>query len=493
MEELLNSDPIKKQLAEKGISRNSILRQLSQFERGDISVELIRPATINDGIVKINERETDEFINIYGKSLQEIEAVKFVPASGAASRMFKDLLSEYSSFSENENPDLKKYEYSKKLIENLPDFGFYNDLKSVCDSKNFTKIIQKLLFPGGLNYSNLPKGLIKFHKYSESSRTAFEEHLVESQYYIKGNNNRCMIHFTIPVESKSIIENYLSSIQASYEDTETFYNLSYSVQDPSTDTIAVDMKNNPVISKTGKLNFRPAGHGALIQNLNMINSDMIYIKNIDNVTVESYLDENVKYKKLLGGYLIFIKEKIHNYLRLLESGNADKEELTGIKEFLKKYLFIEIKDNTDLKAMLNRPIRVCGVVKNEGEPGGGPFWIKYGKSGESLQIVESAQVDISSDTQAAIWNSSTHFNPVDIVCWVRDYKDDKFDLNKYVDSDAGIITKKSADGVEIKALELPGLWNGAMADWLTVFIEVPLLTFNPVKTVFDLLRKEHQV
>ena len=466
--------------------------QLSQFERDSIPVELVRPATVNDGVIRIDDRETEKFIKIYSESLPSLDAVKFVPASGAASRMFKELISEYSDFIKIESPELEQYQSSKRLIENLPKFAFYNDLLSVCESDKFTEIIDKLLNSTGLNYSNLPKGLIKFHKYNGSTRTAFEEHLVEGKHYIMGKDNMCKIHFTVPENYSSYIKNQLESLLTGYQADGSSFELNYSIQDPATDTIAVDMNNNPVISDRGELNFRPAGHGALIQNLNSIDADMIFIKNIDNVTVEDYLNETVKFKKLLGGYLIFIKDKIHNSLKLLDSGNTADDEFEDIKQFLKKYLFIDLVDNTNLKILLNRPIRVCGVVKNEGEPGGGPFWTGYGINGESLQIVESAQVDTDSRSQLDIWNSSTHFNPVDIACWVRDFMGNKFDFNEYVDSDAGIITRKSTDGMEIKALELPGLWNGAMADWLTVFIEVPLITFSPVKTVFDLLRKEHQ-
>jgi len=499
MEDFLKKESIKKQLENRGITQEDILGQLAQFERGSIFVDLIKPAKIDDGIIGLSSSDIKEYISLYSKSLPELNVVKFVPASGAASRMFRELVSEHSAFNNEDHPALENYEFSRKLIENLPKLAFYDDLKAVCDSDEFSEVIEMLLFTGGLNYSNLPKGLIKFHKYDQSSRTAFEEHLAEANCYIKGKDGSCKIHFTVPVEAKSTIERYLSSVARNYEDENTYYDLSYSVQDPSTDTIAVDMENKPYIGNSGELSFRPAGHGALIHNLNSIEADMIFIKNIDNVTVENYLEETVNFKKLLGGYLFFIKDRIHNFLDMLDSGKPGGEELSDLEEFVKKYLFIDFNQALDrdkklllYKEQLDRPIRVCGVVKNEGEPGGGPFWIKYGSSGKSLQIVESAQVNMDDADQAKIWNSSTHFNPVDIVCWVNDYRGKKFDLYNYIDREAGLITKKSVEGVEIKALELPGLWNGAMAGWLTVFVEVPLTTFNPVKTVFDLLRKEHQ-
>ena len=316
MEELLNSDPVKKQLEKRSIPVDGILGQLSQFERGSINVELIRTATVNDGIIEFSTSEAEKYTGIYNGSLNNLNVVKFVPASGAASRMFKELISEYADFAKEKTPDIEQYQFTKELIENLSKFAFSNDLKSVCESDSFTEIVEKLLNKNGLNYSNLPKGLIKFHKYDDSTRTAFEEHLVEAKDYIRGKDKNCQIHFTVPQETKSMIEEYISSVYMNYEDKETSFDLSYSVQDPSTDTIAVDMSNSPFINKNGELSFRPAGHGALIKNLNSIDADMIFIKNIDNVAVENYLDETIKFKKLLGGFLIFIKDKVHSFLRI---------------------------------------------------------------------------------------------------------------------------------------------------------------------------------
>ena len=351
--------------------------------------------------------------------------------------------------------------------------------------------MEEILFEPGLNYSKIPKGLIKFHKYDDSSRTAFEEHLVEGALYLCDESGNCTIHFTVPPDYRSDIEEYLESKQYDYQDKNIKFNLEYSVQNPSTDTIAVNTDNTPYVNSEGKLVFRPAGHGALIENLDSIDSDYIFIKNIDNVTTEKYLAETVKYKKVIGGYLFSIKKEINKILFDLEDVNLDNQRKIEIIKYCKDILGLETDDgigNKELSEILNRPVRVCGVVKNEGEPGGGPFWIR--KSGKlSKQIVESAQVDMEDSNQSSIWGSSTHFNPVDIVCSVRDYRGNKFDLKEFIDHDAGIITNKSIDGTEIKALELPGLWNGAMAKWITLFVEVPLITFNPVKTVFDLLRK----
>ena len=492
MENSFKSEQIKKQLLGRRISRDSLDQQLYQFNKNNVLVELRKPAVIGDGIVRLDTNDENKFIETYNSTINSLEAAKFVPASGAASRMFKELLTEYSEVENRKKPDLNQFEYSHKLVENLARFAFYDELKSICDSMDIKKLLESLLFEPGLNYSNLPKGLIKFHKYKDSSRTAFEEHLVEAREYLGDESGNCNIDFTVPSEYKTDIEEYLEEKLFDYQKDHIKFNLSYSVQNPATDTVAVDMNINPVLNERGELILRPAGHGALLENLNAIDSDIIFIKNIDNVTTEKYLHDTVKYKKVLGGYLISIRNQINEILLELESVNKNK--LNRIKQFCTDKLEIEIKEEAGMELLiqiLNRPIRVCGVVKNEGEPGGGPFWVN--KDGlVTKQIVESVQVDMTSNKQKEIWNSSTHFNPVDIVCSVRNYKGEKFDLNNFVDHDACIITTKSIDGKEIKALELPGLWNGAMADWITLFIEVPLITFNPVKTVFDLLREEHQ-
>jgi len=494
MENSFKSEQIKKQLLGRRISRDSLDQQLYQFNKNNVLVELRKPAVIGDGIVRLDTNDENKFIETYNSTINSLEAAKFVPASGAASRMFKELLIEYSEVENRKKPDLNQFEYSQKLAQNLSRFAFYDELKSICDSMDIIELLESLLFEPGLNYSNLPKGLIKFHKYIDSSRTAFEEHLVEARGYLGDESGNCNIDFTVPSEYKTVIEEYLEDKQYDYQQGHIKFNLNYSVQNPATDTIAVDMNNNPVKNERGELIFRPAGHGALLENLNAIDSDIIFIKNIDNVTTEKYLHDTVKYKKVLGGYLISIRNQINEILLELENVNLDINRINEIKQFCTDKLEIEIKEEAGTEVImqiLNRPVRVCGVVMNQGEPGGGPFWVN--KDGLiTKQIVESVQVDMTSNKQKEIWNSSTHFNPVDIVCSVRNYKGEKFDLNNFVDHDACIITTKSIDGKEIKALELPGLWNGAMADWITLFIEVPLITFNPVKTVFDLLREEHQ-
>ena len=490
MDNLLETAKIKSQLKEKELSSQNILDQVVLFTKGMPPVELVKPCTVGDGVISLSDSEIDNFIRTYDENISSVQSSKFVPASGAATRMFKDLLSEYAEMKTGDNLNGPN---TSKLIENLQHFAFASDLNN--SNANAKETLENLLFEPGLNYSKIPKGLIKFHKYDDSSRTAFEEHLVEGAQYLGDELGNCTIHFTVPPDYRSDIEEYLESKQYDFQDEDKKFNLEYSIQNPSTDTIAVNTDNTPYVGADGKLVFRPAGHGALIENLDGIDSDYIFIKNIDNVTTEKYLPETVKYKKVIGGYLFSVKKEINKILLDLEDVNIDSKRKDEIITFCKEILGLEITEGIsvmELADLLNRPVRVCGVVKNEGEPGGGPFWIK--KSGKlSKQIVESAQVDMEDDNQSSIWGSSTHFNPVDLVCSVRDYRGNKFDLENFIDHDAGIITNKSIDGTDIKALELPGLWNGAMAKWITLFVEVPLITFNPVKTVFDLLRKEHQV
>lgn len=513
MSDLLSSNEINKQLEERGINSEHIELMLSHFRKGFAPIVLNRPCTAEDGIILLSHEESSKFSSVYRNSLLSLKVQKFVPASGAATRMFKELITEYSDFSEGDVVEVERYPATKRLIKEFERFAFSNDLKSLLskdgedynelkNKKNFREILKALLDESGLNYSNFPKGLIKFHDCGDYRRTAFEEHLVEAKSYVKDKDNICRIHFTVPQNFRGEIQNYLDSVLKDYQDDGTHFEISYSVQYPSTDTIAVDNSNNPVLDESQRLIFRPAGHGALIDNLNSLDCDIVFIKNIDNVVVERHLDEIGFYKEALGGYLLEIQKQVFEYLNILDSEELDESLLGQIVEFCEQKLYINIEEKmidfsfeekiSFIHEKLDRPIRVCGVVKNLGEPGGGPFWVEDKEGEITLQIVESAQVDVSSKDQEEIWKSSTHFNPVDIVCGVRDYKGNNFDLRKYVDPEAGIITKKSSDGKEIKALELPGLWNGAMSDWVTLYIEVPLITFSPVKTVFDLLRKEHQ-
>ena len=374
-------------------------------------------------------------------------------------------------------------------------------LKKDIFSKDFEKILNYLLTENGLNYGNLPKGLLKFHKYKTGERTPSEEHLAEGAMYAKTGNN-VFIHFTVSPEHQALFEKHIEEIKVDYENRfEIKIHIKFSIQKPSTDTIAVDLHNQPFRNEDGTILFRPGGHGALIENLNDIDADIIFVKNIDNVVPDRLKAETVKYKKALGGLLKEKQTQIFNFTEKLQNDTSE-ETINIVKTFAENELYItldntfETKTNSEkaryLISKLNRPLRVCGMVKNEGEPGGGPFFVKKESGSVSLQIVESAQIDTENTEKAKIVKEATHFNPVDLVLAVKDFKGNKFDLKKYIDPKTGFISQKSKNGKELKALELPGLWNGAMANWNTLFVEVPISTFNPVKVINDLLRDTHQ-
>ncbi len=362
--------------------------------------------------------------------------------------------------------------------------------------------VKEMLVENGLNYGFYPKGLLPFHQYDSGSATPFEEHLKEAALYAK-TDGKAHLHFTVSEQHDAMFVEEESKVGPKIsKKTDTEFDISYSNQKPSTDTIAVDMENKPFKNSDGSILFRPGGHGALIENLNDQDADIIFIKNIDNVVIDKNLDEVANSKKMLAGVLKKVQDKAFAFAQELEDGKVSPEAADQIKAFLERDLNVRMPQNYDeldvdeqlsvLKDKINRPIRICGMVKNEGEPGGGPFWIKDGEGNISLQIIESAQIDMSNDEQAAILKNSTHFNPVDLVCGVRNHKGEKYNLLDFVDTKQGFITGKTQEGKELKALELPGLWNGAMAFWNTIFVEVPLVTFNPVKTVNDLLKPTHQ-
>jgi len=499
----------KKQLAEKGITEMQIEDQLQSFKKGFPYLELSSAASVEKGLLKIETDEQEVFLDAWKAYISTYKTiVKFVPASGAASRMFKNLF-EFLDADYNEPTS----EFEKTFFDNITNFAFYNELNESClenekqdissliAEKNYKPVVANLLSKIGLNYGSLPKGLLKFHKYPEGPRTPVEEHLVEGALYATGRSGKSNIHFTVSEEHRDLFQILLSQKIGQYSDAYNVdFNITFSEQKPSTDTVAADMDNNP-FREDGKLLFRPGGHGALIENLNDLDADIIFIKNIDNVVPDRLKADTVLYKKLIAGVLVKYQEQIFNYLNLLDSGKYSREEIMEILQFLQKKLFCknpETKNLEDvelvlyLKEKLNRPIRVCGMVKNVGEPGGGPF-LAYNSDGTiSPQILESSQIDMNDPEKKRMFEEGTHFNPVDLVCAVRDYKGHKFDLSRYVDKETGFISYKSKSGRELKALELPGLWNGAMSNWNTIFVEVPLTTFNPVKTVNDLLRDEHQ-
>ena len=500
---LLPNDEIT--LQKRGISQQQIEEQLNYFRTGFPYLEILSAASVGNGIVKLSNDDKTSFHDVWNNYLDSNASImKFVPASGAASRMFKDLF----EFLEKENTTPAN-DFEKKFFVEIENFAFYNELNAVCDKntgktipqliKNgqFKEIIENLLLEKGLNYGSLPKGLLKFHSYADEKRTPMQEHLVEGALYTKNKTNQVNIHFTVSKEHRNLFETHLAECQTAYEKKfDVTFNVGFSEQKPSTDTVAADAENNP-FRENGELLFRPGGHGALIANLNDINSDVIFIKNIDNVVPDSLKEETVKYKKLIAGMLVYLQRQMFAYLKELENEDISDAKLTVIAQFCDAKLNNRPQNN-DLKGQelrqyligkLNRPIRVCGMVKNVGEPGGGPFITLNSDGTYSTQILESSQI---SKENKEIMMKSTHFNPVDLVCGVKDYKGNKFNLLNFVDKNTGFISSKSKSGKELKALELPGLWNGAMSDWNTIFVEVPIETFNPVKTVNDLLRKEHQ-
>jgi|WetSurMetagenome_2_1015567.scaffolds.fasta_scaffold07047_5 hypothetical protein len=496
-----------------------IEQQFSLFINGVKIQKLVRPCLVNDGIVQIKENEYSGLLSEFDLAVNTGRLLKFVPASGAASRMFQNLQSVLNRFQNLSFTDLKiKSEFDKEcksacdFLINISRFAFYDDLKMVLHaddiqiqkliSESPREVIKAVLFEDGLNYSSKPKGAIKFHRYNNDCRTAFEEQIYESINYIAGKDKNIKIHFTISEEHTELFNYIIDELRSKLSKTEFKIDVTFSYQKKSTDTIAVDQNNNLLFDKDGNLVLRPGGHGALLENLNQIKADLAIIKNIDNLSVESLSADTIRYKKLLTGFLIKIQKIVFHFLYQLEKERLSKEEVDEIVLFAKNNLNITQSEKFDglsspqkvetLYRQLNRPIRICGMVKNEGEPGGSPFWVKSDDGSISLQIVERAQIDVNDENQQKIFMQSTHFNPVDLICSVRDYKGNNFDLHNFVDHQSGIISKKSKDGVELKALELPGLWNGGMAHWITIFVEVPISTFNPVKEVNDLLRETHQ-
>lgn len=502
------------QLSEHGLSKEQVFRQLEIFKNGIPHVQLERPATLLNGILSFTVQQEKERIATFEKSLKNVHVTKFVPASGAATRMFKSLFSfvevykpyretirEYSERSEDVS--------IKELFENQQLLPFYELLEGIeaeadaSESDAFFERVKAMLDSEKMNFASYPKGLLPFHKYQDHVATAFEEHLKEGMMYAR-SGDKVDIHFTISSQ-------HLEKFRAVFKEAEerltktdkVDFDISYSYQRPSTDTVAVALDNEPFKNNDGSLLLRPGGHGALIENLDELDSDIIFIKNIDNVVVPGLAKEVAKHKKILAGHLLNVQEKTFEYAKLIDDSELNGDQMQEIKTFLEeelnvrfldKYFGFSIAEQIEiLKDKINRPIRICGMVKNEGEPGGGPFWIKDQYQHVSLQIIESAQVNKNHPEQLKIFQKSTHFNPVDIVCGVKDYKGEKFKLVNFVDQNMGFITEKTKDGRELKALELPGLWNGAMAFWNTIFVEVPLESFNPVKTVNDLLRPSHQV
>lgn len=507
-----------KQIEEKNISVHVIEKQIDNFIHGFPFIKLFKPATPNDGILTFTEKEKTFYQEFFRVSLRDKKVVKFVPASGAASRMFKHLFEFREKCQQGpvnfSGTDVDaKFESAEYFLTNISKIAFFDSLVHILNQngleinkliadKAFSTLLGFILDEKGLNYASLPKALITFHAYQEGSRTSAEEHLVEAAHYTPDKNRMARIHFTISPEHKEKFSDLFQKVSKSYElRYNVTYDISYSFQKPSTDILAVDEYNEPFRNPDGSLLFRPGGHGALLENLNEIEADLVFIKNIDNLVPDRLKYETFSYKELIGGYLLWIRERIFAFLRNAEAGPVSDEIIEEMSRFAKINLMLSFPDEfqdmnhvektTCLASMLSRPIRVCGMVKNEGEPGGGPFWVTDEKNQHSLQIVESSQVNLKDENQKLIWNSATHFNPVDLVCSYRDHHGNKYELSRFMDEKTGFISTKSSGGRNLKAQELPGLWNGSMAEWLTIFVEVPIITFNPVKTVNDLLRKEH--
>ncbi|MDR1525112.1 MAG: DUF4301 family protein [Tannerella sp.] len=498
------------QLKAKNLTESQVEEQLNYFIKGFPFLKIKASASVEKGILRLTGDEQDRYVKSWDDYLKGKKRItKFVPASGAASRMFKDL------FAFLQAPyDAPVTDFEKDFFDGIRDFAFYEALNAVCRTNEgrdipsllaegrFKDVAANLLEPKGLGYGSLPKGLLLFHGYPAGARTAMEEHLAEGALYAGNSEHAVFIHFTVSPEHLPLFEALVRERKAACETKYgVTYDLSFSTQQANTDTIAVDGANAPFRDAKGRLVFRPGGHGALIWNLNRLDSDVVFIKNIDNVAPDSRKGVTVRFKKVLAGVLVTLQEKIFEYVRLIESGGYTHDQIEDMIYFLQDVLCIknpEIRFLEDvelvlyIKKKLMRPLRVCGMVKNVGEPGGGPFLAYNADNTVSPQILESLQIDMDNPDAKNAFERGSHFNPVDLVCALKDVNGKKYNLPDYVDKNTGFISKKSKDGRDLKALELPGLWNGAMSDWNTVFVEVPIETFNPVKTVNDLLRPQHQ-
>ena len=493
---------LRQQIESQGMSPEKVEKELNQFQQGFPFHKLEKHAAIGEGIILTDNESEEKYISLYNQKVKDLEVVKFVPASGAATRMFKDLFEflneEILSSSVQKFIDgVRSFAFADVLDLELKNQG--SSLNKAIDQKDYRRLINVLLNQDGLNYGLLPKALLLFHKYGSEVRSPIEEHFVEGIAYARGKNNKVRLHFTISPEHLSIFKSHAEQSEVNFPDNS--FVTTFSQQKAKTNTIAVDLQNQPFKDENGGLIFRPAGHGALLENLNEIDADLVFIKNIDNVVPDRLKGDTIKYKKVIAGLLLEVQHQCFSFLQQLES-NVTQKLLDEIEEFAQSKMFIRFNEGYKgwsvnkrteyLMKKLDRPIRVCGMVKNTGEPGGGPFWVINDNNESSLQIVETSQLDLNDAHTSDCISNATHFNPVDLLCGVKNYKGEKFDLLKYRDPKTGFITQKSKNGKELKALELPGLWNGAMANWNTLFVEVPLVTFNPVKTVNDLLRPEHQ-
>lgn len=494
-----------RQIQTSGIDLAGIEDQLAIYQGGANYFKLNRPCFINDGVVSFSPAEQKKLIDLYENEGGFYKVIKFVPASGAASRMFTDW------FSAVEKKGFGSKEIDQKFFRNLKKYPFFSLIakdkssSELLKKKDIPSLLKFILGKEGLNYGNLPKALIPFHRYPDGKlRTALEEHLAEAAEYILGADNAGYVHFTISTEHKEEISKCLDEIIKRYKDVSQInYSITLSFQSTSTNTIAVDEENLPLRNEKGELVFRPGGHGALLANLNNLDADLIFVKNIDNVVPQVLSEKIIPFRKMLGGMALKTQKETFSLLRSLESDKQNDSDIDKIIAYFNQTLNIVFPSNFKQQSkvkkvqtifdLLNRPLRICGVVKNNGEPGGGPFWVDEKDGMQTLQIVESAHVDKNNTEQSAIWSESQFFNPVDMVCCIKNYKGEKFVLDDFVDKKACLITIKNEKGIKFKALEMPGLWNGSMAHWNTIFVELPLKVFNPVKNVSDLLRREHRM
>ena len=465
--------------------------QLEMYKKGFPFLDLVAAATPIKGIVQLTVQQQED-------ALRQVESYKgvvekFVPASGAASRMFKDLF--------------EAGDKASVFVEELQQYPFY-DTESFADVSLKQEVLDRVLREEPFKYGEKPKGQIVFHRYclqdgSQERVTAFEEHLVEGGLYAKDSNGVVHLHYTVSPEHQEGFQTLLDSVRAKYEDRfDCKYEVIFSTQNPDTNIVAVNMDNTPYLKQDGEALFRPGGHGALLENLNSCKGDLIVVKNIDNVVNQQYVDDTVRWKKVLMGVLIKAQNEVLEMMDVLAKGGDLTQEISRCREFLSEKFCVELpnldkcsekEQQAYLMAKLNRPIRVCGMVSNTGEPGGGPYIVKDKDGSTSLQILEASQLDMKDANTLSIVQKATHFNPVDLVCSIKDSQGEVFDLQKFTDPETGFISEKSYQGTTIKAQELPGLWNGSMSNWNTIFVETPLITFNPVKTVADLLRPQHKV
>jgi hypothetical protein len=504
-----------KQLKTLGISLEQAIWQLSVLEKGPHYLSIVGPCTLGNGILALEKDKASALARLFEDAASQLEIIKFVPASGAASRMFKALMAwkdkaEDQDFLERQ---AKKGDESaldvKEFLENINKFPFWDDIvkaaeqqgfnaESLFEKKSFGVLISLVLDDKGLFFSNMPKGLIPFHLYDDGPRTAVVEHLVEAILYAKGRQNCCRLHFTVDRQKSAVFQSHAKEGAKALEKKQNVkFVLDFSEQNPSTNTLAVTPEKKLFRLADGSLFFRPGGHGALLENLSKMDADLIFINNIDNVVRDQDKEERAFFKKVLAGFLLEVQKNIFNFIEKLDTIDPDDMVLKKASAFATQTLNLDVQNRSgnDLRLFLlkkfNRPLRVCGMVKNQGDPGGAPFWVRGTDKSISIQIVEGAQINQNFATQKNLFLSSTHFNPVDIVCAFKDRFGNPFNLKDFVDEKAVFISEKSKDGAKLLALELPGLWNGSMAFWNSIFIDIPMVAYNPVKKITDLLKPSH--